>query len=129
VVMPLLLDLSNIVGGFLLAAVLLGQLPRVGPTLGRLSNAVSGVRWLVGVVALVAGGYFLLRHMIDGPRVFHFEVVGVAVGVILLWDRLTGRSPLGDRDPRAVAGASLLLAIFGLIAIAVGIDGLLTPDS
>jgi hypothetical protein len=125
-IMALLLDLANIAGGFLLAAALLRQLPRVGDDLGRLAARGAELGWVVGVVALVAAGYFLLVHLVSGP--LHFEVVGIGVGVALLWDRLTGRSRprRGDRD--SATGAALLLAIFGLIAIVVGIQGLLTPD-
>ena len=43
----------------------------------------------------------------------------------LLWDRLTGRD--GGPDGRR-PGPALLLAVFGLIAIVVGIQGLFTPD-
>jgi hypothetical protein len=43
------------------------------------------------LVALVAGGYYLISAPHVRPQVFHFEVIGIAVGVALLWDRLTGR--------------------------------------
>jgi hypothetical protein len=63
----LLLDLANIAGGFLLAAALLRQLPRVGDDLGRFAARVADLRWVVGIVALVAGGYYLIVHLISGP--------------------------------------------------------------
>lgn len=143
--MALLLDLANIVGGFLLAVTLLRRLPRVGDDLGRLAGRVAPFGAVVGVVALVAGGYYLIAHLFTGPEVFHFEVVGVGVGLALLWDRLTGRTaataapgPAGSAPPAAAGdptryqpattGPALLLAIFGLIAIVVGIQGLFTPD-
>lgn len=119
----LLLDLANIVGGFLLAIGLLRQLPRVGDDLARGAARIGAAGWIVGVVALVAGGYWLIVHLVSGPRVFHFEIVGIGVGLALLWDRLTGR-----RGPREGSGAGLLLAIFGIIAVLAGIQGLFTPD-
>ena len=135
--MALLLDLANILGGLLLAVALLRELPRVGAGVGRFAARVARWGWLVGVVALVAGDY-LLVHLFSGPRVFHFEVVGIAVGVALLWDRLTGRAPLTAPDDGraggragtggAAAGRGLLLAVFGLIAIVVGLQGLVTPN-
>ena len=121
-IMALLLDLANIAGGFLLAAALLRRLPRVGDDLGRFADRAAPFGWIVGVVALVAAGYYLIVHLLSGPRVFHFEVVGLGVGVTLLWTRLTGRQPT-TKD-----GLVLLLAVFGLIAIVVGIQGLFTPD-
>jgi hypothetical protein len=124
-IMALLLDLANIVGGFLLAVALLRQLPRVGDDLGRLAARVAELGWVVGIVALVAGGYYLIVHLVSGP-LLHFEVVGIGVGVALLWDRLTGRQR--PRHDRGATGPALLLAVFGLIAIVVGIQGLLTPD-
>jgi hypothetical protein len=133
-IMALLLDLANIVGGFLLAIALLRRVPRAGDDLGRLAGRIEAFGWLVGIVALVAGGYYLIVHLISGPRVFHFEVVGIAVGVALLWDRLTGRPGQrgdargGDARGGSATGLGLLLAIFGIIAILVGIQGLFTPD-
>ncbi|MFB9237868.1 hypothetical protein ACFFWC_20280 [Plantactinospora siamensis] len=146
--MALLLDLANIVGGFLLAAVLLRLVPRVGDDLGRLADRAAPYAWIVGLVALAAGGYYLIVHLVSGPRVFHFEVVGVGVGLALLWRRLTGRAePHAGRSERRAGlpehvglpgaraerpggptGVGLLLAVFGLIAIVVGIQGLFTPD-
>ncbi|MDG4787369.1 hypothetical protein O7626_15750 [Micromonospora sp. WMMD1102] len=127
-IMALLLDLANIVGGFLLAVALLRRLPRVGDDLGRFAARVAPFGWLVGIVALVAGGYYLIVHLVSGPRVFHFEVVGIAVGLALLWDRLTGRPAARTDEGTTATGVGLLLAIFGIIAIVVGLQGLFTPD-
>lgn len=129
----LLLDLSNIVGGLLLGLPLLTMLPRGGATAGRLVSQLDRWAWIVGVVALVCGGFYLIVHLVSGPHLFHFEVVGIAVGVILLWDRLTGKQPLTSREPMRRSagtpeGATLVLAIFGLIAVVVGIQGLFTPN-
>ncbi|WP_306214750.1 hypothetical protein [Actinoplanes sp. RD1] len=123
----LLLDLANIVGGFLLAVALLRRLPRVGDDLARGAAKVAPLGWVVGVVALVTGGYYLLAHLFSGQGLFIFEIVGIGVGLALLWDRLTGRG----RRPQSESGTTgtgLLLAIFGLLAIVVGIQGLFTPD-
>lgn len=146
-ILALLLDFANIAGGLLLAAVLLQRLPRVGPDLGLAYRAAAPYGWTIGVVALVTGGYFILVHSTDGPRIFHFELVGTAVGVALLWDRLRGRSgsnrSAAPGEPQAGAtttvarvqsviqaptGVALLLAVFGIIAVIVGFQGLLTPD-
>ena len=123
----LLLDLSNIIGGFVLAIALLQRIPRVGDDLARADDTVRPYAWIV--IALVAGGYYLIVHLTSGPHVFHFEVVGIAVGIALLRDRLM-RRPMARGGPSATAveGGSLHLAIFGLIAVLVGIQGLFTPD-
>jgi hypothetical protein len=126
--MDLLLDLANIVGGFLLATALLRRLPRIGSDLGRVAGAIAPFGWVVGIVALVAGGYFLIVHLISGPHVFHFEVVGIAVGVALLWDRITGRAAPRVDERGDVIGLPLLLAIFGIIAMIVGVEGIFTPN-
>ena len=131
-IMALLLDLANLVGGFLLAIALLRRLPRVGDDLARAADRLAPFGWIVGIVALVTGGYYLIAHAVSGPRVFHFEVVAIGVGIALLWDRLTSRSAPsnGGRSDGggSATGVALLLAIFGLIAILVGIQGLFTPD-
>jgi hypothetical protein len=123
-IMALLLDLANIVGGLLLAVPLLLQIPNAGDGVGRAAGRIAPWAWVVGVVALVAGGYYFLVHVFSGPHVFHFEVVGILVGLALLWDRLRGR----ERVEPGLKGFGLLLAIFGIIAIVVGIQGLFTPD-
>jgi hypothetical protein len=123
--MALLLDLANIVGGLLLAVPLLGQVPAIAGGVRRFAERIAPWAWVVGVVALVAGGYYLIVHVFSGPRVFHFEVVGILVGLALLWDRLRGRERSEPAGPR---GAGLLLSIFGVIAVVVGIQGLFTPD-
>jgi len=134
----LLLDLANIVGGFLLAASLLVRSPRIGGNLARADGVIAPFGWIVGIVALVAGGYYLIVHAISGPHVFHFEIVGIGVGLALLWDRITGRPPvhhpagrtpgLGRTTTATVTGTGLLLAVFGIIAIVVGLQGLVTPN-
>ena len=124
----LLLDLANVVGGFLLAIGLLQRIPRVGDDLVRANSTITPFAWVVGVVALVAGGYYLIVHLTSGPHVFHFEVVGIAVGAALLWDRLTGRPAPGHGAGTVLTGRSLLVAILGVIAIIVGVQGLFTPD-
>lgn len=139
--MSLLLDLSNIVGGFLLAIALLRVVPRVGDDLGRGAAVLAPFAWIVGIVALVAGGYFFLVHITEGPHVFHFELVGIAVGIALLWDRLrpvagrhaepsttAGNGPGVVTKAEPLTGVALLLAIFGIIAIIVGLQGLFTPN-
>jgi hypothetical protein len=125
-IMALLLDLANILGGLLLAVPVLARIPRAGDPLSRFTTKVAPFAWVVGVVALVAGGYYLLVHLFDGPRVFHFEIVGILVGLALLWDRIRGRG--ADRPAPGPQGAALLLAVLGLIAIVVGIQGLFTSD-
>jgi hypothetical protein len=125
----LLLDLSNILGGFLLAIGLLVLIPKVGDDLSRFSDRMGPFRWIVGVVALVCGGYFLIVHLTSGPRVFHFEIVGIIVGVLLLWDRLrAGRIANRDLPVSGSRGPGLVLAIFGVIAMIVGLQGLFTSD-
>lgn len=122
--MALLLDLANILGGLLLSVPLLARLPRIGDALSRFAERILPWAWLVGLVALIAGGFFLIVHVFSG-HIWHFEVVGIAVGVLLLWDRLTGRRPLPSP---ALAGPGLIISVFGVIAIVVGLQGLVTPD-
>jgi hypothetical protein len=128
VILALLLDLANIAGGFLLAIALLRRLPRVGDDLGRFAERVAPFGWVVGIVALATGGAYLLMHLLSDGRVYHFEVIGIGVGLALLWERLTGRKGPAVAGTDAPTGVALLLAVFGVIAILVGIQGLFTPD-
>jgi hypothetical protein len=127
--LALLLDLCNILGGFLLAIGLLALIPNAGESLARFAERLGPFRWIVGVIALVCGGYFLIVHLISGPRVFHFELVGIAIGVLLLWDRLrAGRLAGRDLPASGSQGPGLMLAVFGIIAMIVGLQGVFTPD-
>lgn len=121
--LALLLDLSNILGGFLLAIGLIRRAPQVGDNLERGADRLAPFAWIIGIVALVSGGWWLIIHVTSGPHVFHFELVGIAVGLALLWGRLKGR-PVVSGD----SGVPMLIAIFGIIAILVGIQGIFTPD-
>lgn len=120
----LLLDLANILGGFLLAIALLAQSPRIGDDLAAFARWLAPLGWILGIVALVTGGYYLIVHLTSGPRLFHFELVAIGVGLALLWDRLTGRAAPAS----GTSGRGLVLAIFGIIAMLVGLQGLFTPD-
>ncbi|WP_233245307.1 MULTISPECIES: hypothetical protein [unclassified Caulobacter] len=132
--LELLLDLCNLLGGFLLAIGLLALLPRAGDDLARFADRLAPFGWIVGIAALVCGGYFLIVHLVSGPHVFHFEIVGLAVGVLLLWDRLRAGAVArrlgasGDLPASGSQGVGLVLAVFGIIAMIVGLQGLLTPD-
>ncbi|GAA4249392.1 hypothetical protein [Dactylosporangium darangshiense] len=127
-ILALLLDLANIAGGFLLAIALLRRLPRVGDDLGKFAERAAPFGWVVGIVALACGGAYLLMHLLSGGRVYHFEIVGIGVGLALLWERLTGRKTPTTTGPDAPTGAALLLAVFGVVAILVGLQGLFTSD-
>ena len=122
--LSLILDLCNILGGFLLAIGLLVLAPRIGDDFERFAARLARFRWVVGIAALVCGGYFLIVHLTSGPHLFHFEVVGIAVGVLLLWERLRVGRALPDSAAR---GPGLMLAVFGVIAMIVGVQGLFTP--
>jgi hypothetical protein len=127
--LDLILDLCNLLGGFLLAIGLLALIPKAGDDLARFAERLSPFRWIVGVAALVCGGYFLIVHLVGGPHVFHFEIVGIVVGVLLLWDRLrAGRLANRDLPASGSQGPGLVLAVFGIIAMIVGLQGLFTPD-
>jgi hypothetical protein len=126
ILIGLALDVANILGGLLLAAPLLAQLPNVGDAIGRFAARLAPWGWVIGIVALVAGGFFLVVHLFGG-YILHFEVVGIIVGVLLAWERLTGRRPFGADPTPSASGPGLVICIFGIIAILVGLEGLVTP--
>ncbi|WIM99505.1 hypothetical protein ACTOB_003162 [Actinoplanes oblitus] len=125
--MAYLLDFANILGGLLLGIPLLRRVPGVGTGLERFADRAARWSWPIGIIALIAAGFFLIVHLFDG-RILHFEVVGLAVGLLLTWEKFTGRRILGSTGPAEPAGWALAIAIFGVIAVVVGIQGLFTPN-
>ena len=123
----LLLDLANIIGGFLLAIGLLVKIPDAGGSLAKGAAKIAPFGWLVAVAALVCAGYFILVHLTSGPRLFHYEVVGLITGILLLMDRVNAGRDTSDPVGKGASGFQTFVAIFGVIAIIVGIQGLFTP--
>ena len=111
----LFLHLANIFGGILLALPMIIELSKPNSNVKSSAKSAGEYGWIVGIVALVTGGYFLIVHL-DTLDVTHYEVVAVIVGLLLIAPRL-GRSISGQ-------GPRLLVGIFGLIALLVGLQGL-----
>ncbi|MFN8077645.1 MAG: hypothetical protein U0Q15_19790 [Kineosporiaceae bacterium] len=130
--MSWVLDLANILGGFLLAVPLLRQIPGAA-RLDEIAATLDRFRIVVAVACLVAAGYFLLVHITSGPRVFHFEIVGLIVGVLLLRRPSTPGRRAAEPQPSAGNAVTqdpltLLVCVLGIIAIVVGLQGLVTPN-
>src|ERR1700743_698971 len=100
-IVSLLLDLANIIGGFILAIGLLALIPNVGPALGRGADRMGPFAWIVTVVALACGGFYLILHVLRGPGVLIFEVVGIGTGLLLVWERLRARRLVNGEVPRS----------------------------
>lgn len=126
--LSLLLDLSNILGGFLLAIGLLVKIPNLGDDLANAARKLAQFGWIIGVVALVTGGYFLIVHVTSGPHLFHFEVVAIITGILLLMDRVRAGRNTSDPVGTGASAFTTFVAVFGVIAIIVGFQGLFTPN-
>lgn len=122
----LLLDLANIFGGFLLAIGLLVKIPNVGDDLSRFAAKLARFAWVIGIVALVTAGYFVIVHLTSGPHLLHFEVVGLITGVLLLMDRVRAGRNTSDPVSSGADAFTTFVAVFGVIAIIVGVQGLFT---
>jgi hypothetical protein len=109
----LLLDLANIVGGFLLAIGLFVKIPNASGDLARGAAKLAPFAWLVAVVALATAGYFLIVHLTSGPHVFHYEVVGLITGMLLLLDRVNAGRDTSDPVGSGASGFSHFRRRFG----------------
>ena len=124
----LLLDLANILGGFLLAIGLFVKIPNIGDDLARGAAKIAQLGWLIGVIALATGGYFLIVHLTSGPHLFHYEVVAIITGILLLMDRVRAGTDTSDPVASGASAFHTFVAVFGIIAILVGLQGLFTPN-
>ena len=123
----LLLDLANILGGFLLALGLFYAIPNAREPVAKLAKALAPFAFVIAVVALVTGGYFLIVHL-SGGVVLHYEIVGIVTGILLIWRGVQDRKVSTGSGTGSPPPADLVIAVFGVIAILVGIQGLFTPN-
>jgi uncharacterized membrane protein (DUF2068 family) len=111
----MIVEIMNLVAGLVLAMGILPSIPAVGSSLEKVAKWLGRFQTIIGVVAIVVG--ILFFSLIQGT-------VAIAAGLILAMGILSSIPALGKYLVRLAKWLGGFQTIIGVIAIIVGILGL-----
>jgi len=110
------IEIVNIIGGLILCAGILEAIPAMGKHLKRLAKWLGSFQTIIGIIAIILA--IALWSTLQ-------SIVAIIVGLILIAGILTAIPALGDELERLAKWLGSFQTIIGIIAIIVGIWGLL----
>lgn len=111
----MIVEITNIVAGLILAMGILPNIPTVGKSLEKVAKWLGGFQTIIGVLAIVVG---ILYFGLQG-------IVAIAAGLILAVGLLPSIPAIGKDLAKVVKWLGGFQTIIGIIAIVIGIWGLL----
>lgn len=117
VVLPIL----NIIAGLILAMGILITIPALGEGLGKIAKWLGRFQTIIGVIMIVLAIWFVL----DSGRISLQEAIALVAGLILAMGILPSIPALGKSLEKLAKWLGGFQTIIGLIAIIVGILGLI----
>jgi hypothetical protein len=111
----MLVEIANIIAGLILAMGILPNIPAIGKDLTRVAKWLGGFQTIIGVVSIIIG---LLYFGLQG-------IVAILAGLILAMGLLPNIPAVGKDLAKAVKVLGSFQTIIGIIAIVLGIWGLL----
>jgi hypothetical protein len=111
----MLVEIANIIAGLILAMGILPNIPAIGKDLARVAKWLGGFQTIIGVVSIIIG---LLYFGLQG-------IVAILAGLILAMGLLPNIPAIGKDLAKAVKVLGSFQTIIGIIAIVLGIWGLL----
>jgi membrane protein HdeD len=111
----MLVEIANIIAGLILAMGILPNIPAIGKDLARVAKWLGGFQTIIGVISLIIG---LLYFGLQG-------IVAILAGLILAMGLLPNIPAIGKDLAKAVKVLGSFQTIIGIIAIVLGIWGLL----
>jgi membrane protein HdeD len=115
------LPILNIIAGLILAMGILTTIPALGESLGKIAKWLGRFQTIIGVIMIVLAIWFVL----DSSRISLQEVVALVAGLILAMGVLPSIPALGKSLEKLAKWLGGFQTIIGLIAIIVGILGLI----
>ena len=109
-------EIMNIVGGLVLCAGILGAIPALGKHLERLAKWLGSFQTIIGIIAIIVGIIFF-----SIPQ----GLLAIIVGLILAMGILGAIPAMGKHLERLAKWLGSFQALIGIIAIIIGIWGLL----
>ena len=111
----MIIELTNIVAGLILAMGILPSIPAVGASLEKVAKWLGRFQSIIGVIAIVLG---VLYFGLQG-------IVAIVAGLILAMGLLTSIPAVGKDLVKLAKWLVGFQTLIGLIAIILGIWGLL----
>lgn len=111
----MIIELTNIVAGLILAMGILPSIPAVGKSLEKVAKWLGRFQTIIGVIAIILG---ILYFGLQG-------IVAIIAGLILAAGILTSIPAVGKDIARVAKWLGGFQTIIGIIAIILGIWGLL----
>jgi len=110
-----LVEITNIVAGLILAMGILSSIPAIGDDLVKVAKWLGRFQTIIGVIAIIIG---ILNFGLQG-------IVAIIAGLILAMGILPSIPAIGDNLEQIAKWLGRSQTIIGIIAIAIGIWGLL----
>lgn len=111
----MIVEITNIVAGLILAMGILPNIPAVGKSLEKVAKWLGGFQTVIGVIAIVVG---ILYFGLQG-------IVAIVAGLILAMGLLPSIPAIGKDLAKVVKWLGSFQTLIGIIAIVLGIWGLL----
>lgn len=111
----MIVEITNIVAGLILATGILPNIPAVGKSLEKVAKWLGGFQTIIGVIAIVVG---ILYFGLQG-------ILAIIAGLILTMGLLPSIPAIGKDLAKVVKWLGGFQTIIGVIAIVIGIWGLL----
>ena len=114
------IELVNIVGGLILCAGILEAIPAMGKHLEKLAKWLGGFQTIIGIIAIILAIFWWaeLESILQ-------NVVAIIVGLILIVGILPAIPAMGKHLEKLAKWLGGFQTIIGIIAIIIGIWGLL----
>ncbi|TRO45494.1 hypothetical protein E2P30_01525 [Candidatus Bathyarchaeota archaeon] len=113
----MILELTNIVAGLILAMGILPSIPAIGNSLEKVAKWLGRFQTIIGVIAIILG----ILYFGDLLQ----SIVAIVAGLILAMGLLTSIPAIGDDIAKVAKWLGGFQTIIGIIAIVLGIWGLL----
>jgi hypothetical protein len=111
----MIVEITNIVAGLILAMGILPNIPAVGKSLEKVAKWLGGFQTIIGVIAIIVG---ILYFGLQG-------IVAIVAGLILAMGLLPNIPAIGKNLAKVVKWLGSFQTVIGIIAIVLGIWGLL----
>jgi hypothetical protein len=111
----MIVEITNIVAGLILAMGILPNIPAIGKDLQKVAKWLGGFQTIIGVIAIVIG---ILYFGLQG-------IVAIIAGLILAMGLLPNIPAIGKDLAKVAKWLGGFQTVIGVIAIILGIWGLL----